>query len=69
MPALKVTLDLFEQTTPIAGSMPGRVKFVQQSINGGFAGAVALEGDEVAIYNLLGFVDGADPIRSCKADE
>ena len=69
MPPLEVTLDLLEQTTPIAGSMDWGVEFVQQGVHGGFASAVALKGDEVAIYDLLGIVDGTDTIRGCKADQ
>ena len=69
MPALEVTLDLLKEATAIANAEPRRVKFVQQSVHGGFACAVALEGDEVGIDDLLGLVDRAHTIRGCKADE
>ena len=69
MSALEVTFDLLEETTAIARPKPRRVKFVQQGVHGGFAGAVALEGDEVGIHDLLGLVDSAHPISGCLIDE
>ena len=69
MPTLKVKPDLLEQAASVVGTMLWQLKLVQQSIHGGLARIVALEGNEVAIHDLLRLLDSTYAIRDCKADK
>lgn len=69
MPALKVKLDLLEQTAMIALAVDWSGKFIQQGIYSGSAGPVAGKSSKVGIHHPLGLDDDAGLVGDGKADE
>ena len=69
MPALEVKLYLLKQSASITSAMGWAGEFIQQSVHGSFARAIASKGCKVGIHHLLGFDEGAEMIRARKADE